>query len=419
MIFGSSFKWGESMEIIKMSSKELLRGAIIADAAEGKCTQKRASQELGLSLRQIKRLCKKYRTKGLGGLAHGNRGKSSNRRIPDTTRKRISGIIEEKYTDFGPQLVKEQLEERHQIKRSREWLRQLMIKEGLWKVNKRKDKKAYQRRNRRSQEGELLQIDGSYHDWFEGRAEKCCLINMVDDATGKIKELRFVEHENTKDYFEAMNRYIKKNGIPLAVYSDRHSIFKGEKQDSQFARAMKELGIAPILARTPQAKGRVERSHGTLQDRLIKLMRLEKINTIEEGNKYIEKFRKDYNKRFGRKAKNPEDAHKKLKGQVKLERILCIKEERTISKRFTVQYENKTYQLKDNSYRLIGKKICIYEMGTKMILEYEGKEYEYTVYEEQPYEKCEMDRKRLESYLDKKKPLTIIERQRKRMAVNF
>lgn len=410
---------GRIMEIIKMSSKELLRGTIIADAVEGKSTQKRASQELGLSLRQIKRLCKKYRTKGLAGLAHGNRGKSSNRRIPDLTRKRISGIIEEKYTDFGPQLVKEQLEERHQIKRSREWLRQLMIKEGIWKVNKRKAKKAYQRRNRRSQEGELLQIDGSYHEWFEGRAEKCCLINMVDDATGKIKEMRFVDHENTNDYLEAMNRYIKRNGIPLAVYSDRHAIFKGEKQDSQFARAMKELEIKLILARTPQAKGRVERSHGTLQDRLIKLMRLEKINSIEEGNKYLEKFRKDYNKRFGRRAKNPEDAHKKVESKVKLERILCIKEERIVSKRFTVQYESKTYQLKDNSRRLIGKKIYVYGMDSRVILEHEGKEYEYTIYEEQPYEEREMDRKKLEAFLDKKKPLTIIERRRKGMAVNF
>ena len=176
----------------------------------------------------------------------------------------------------------------------------MLIRSDLWQVKSRKLKPCYQRRKRRSREGELLQIDGSYEYWFEDRAPKCCLINMVDDATGKIMEMRFVEYECLKGYLEGMKRYIKTHGLPLSIYSDKHTIFKSPKSEesynlSQFGRAMKELNIELIHANTPQAKGRVERSHGTLQDRLIKLMSLEGISSLEEGNRYLESFRKDYN----------------------------------------------------------------------------------------------------------------------------
>ena len=295
-----------------MSERELTRGEWIARVVAGACPQKRAAAKLGLSVRQVKRLCRRYRVYGVSGIAHKGRGKTSNRRIATDERNRVCDLISEKYPDFGPQLVSETLERRHRLQFSREWLRQLMIEEGLWKAKQRKCLRVHQRRERRSREGELAQIDGSYHKWFEDRGTACCLINMIDDATGKLKKLRFVEHESTQAYFDATRSYILQNGCPGAMYSDRHSIFNGTKNESQFRRALKELGIELILAYSPQAKGRVERSHGTLQDRLIKLMRLEGISSMEEGNRFLKGYMEEHNSRFSRLPKSSENAHVQL-----------------------------------------------------------------------------------------------------------
>ena len=219
------------MEIIQMSKKELKRGEIILKIMEGRIKRKKASWKLNLSLRQTHRLCKKYKEEGLVGLAHKNRGKSGNKKINSSIRNQVLELIKIKYPDFGPQLIKEQLEERHHLQLSREWIRKLMIQESIWKVNKRKNLKFYQRRDRRSQEGELIQIDGSYEKWFENIGPKCCLINMIDDATGKLQELRFVDHESTENYFEVMKSYLKNHKRPLAIYSDRHMIFKSPKNN--------------------------------------------------------------------------------------------------------------------------------------------------------------------------------------------
>jgi len=410
------------MEIIQMSKKELERGQVIIKILDGKLTRKKASKIINLTLRQTYRLCKKFKKQGLQGLAHKNRGKTSNRKISFRIYSKVLKLIIKYYSDFGPQLIKEQLEERHQIRLSREWLRTLMIKENLWKVNKRKNLQLYNRRKRRSCEGELLQIDGSYESWFEDRAPKCCLINMVDDATGKIKELYFTEHESTEDYFIAMKSYINKHECPLAVYSDRHMIFKSPIGNlTQFGRAMKELQIELIHANTPQAKGRVERSHSTLQDRLIKLMRLEKISSMAEGNKYLEKFVLDYNKRFARIPESSKNAHRLLSEQENLDNILCIKEQRKVSKNLSIQYKHKTYQIqpKGNARRLIGKPITLYEIDKKVVLEYQKERYEYIIYEDRPYENKVMDRKQIEAFLDKKVPMTIIQKHRRKIATNF
>lgn len=410
------------MEIIQLSKKEIERGNIILKILDGKLIKKQACKILNLSLRQIYRLCKKYKAQGLIGLAHKNRGKSSNRKISSGACLQVLELINKHYSDFGPQLIKEQLEENHHIRLSREWIRSLMIKENLWEVNKRKNLPLYQRRERRPCEGDLIQIDGSYEKWFEDRADKSCLINMVDDATGKIQELYFTGHESTESYFKAFKSYINRLGCPLAVYTDRHMIFKSPKGNlTQFGRAMKELKIELIHANSPQAKGRVERSHGTLQDRLIKMMRLKNISSIEEGNKYLEKFRIDYNKRFARKSKNPQNAHRPLSEQENLNTILCIKEQRKISKNLNIQYKNKTYQItpKGNGRRLIGKTILLYEINDNVALEYLGERYNYTIFEDQPYLETIMDRKKIDAFLDKKKPMTIIQRQRRKIATNF
>ena len=356
------------------------------------------------------------------GLAHKNRGKSSNRKISSNLRLQVLELINKNYFDFGPQLIKEQLEERHHIRLSREWIRALMIEKNIWKVNKRKNLPLYQRRERRSCEGDLIQIDGSYEKWFEYRADKCCLINMVDDATGKIQRLYFTEHESTESYFSAFKSYINRLGCPSAVYSDRHMIFKSPKGNTtQFGRAMKELKIELIYANSPQAKGRVERSHSTLQDRLIKMMRLEKISSMKEGNEYLEKFRIDYNKRFSRKPKDARNAHRSYSERENLNNILCVKEQRKISKNLNIQYKHKTYQIipKGNGRRLIGKTILLSEINNKIVLEYLGEQYDYNIYEDQPYFERVMDRKKLEAFLDKKKSMPIIQRHRRKIATNY
>lgn len=413
------FQLGGKMEIIQMSQKELERSRWIIKAVESKITQKEASQKMGLSVRQTKRLCKRYKEKSIAGLAHLNRGKPSNNKIPKKIRDSIEKIILTHYSDFGPQLVQEQLEEKHKLKFSREWIRQFMIEIGVWKSKKRKQTHYYQRRARRSQKGELIQIDGSYHDWFEGRAPKCCLLVFVDDATGKIQEAQFVDHENTVDYMASMKSYIKKKGRPLAVYSDRHAIFKGDKNDSQFTRALRELDIELIYAYSPQAKGRVERAHGTLQDRLVKLMRLEGISTKEEANQFLKVFLRDYNQRFGRCPKDKKNAHRKRSTNQNLDRILCIKESRKVSKSLSIQFNNKTYQLvpKNDSRRLIGQKVMVYQLDSEIQIEYRGQLYDHTIYDEQPY--MVMDRKRIDAFLDRKKPMTIAQKAAKGIAINF
>jgi transposase len=406
------------MEIIKMSKKELKRGEIMPKVIKGHLTKKNASYMLNLSLRQIYRLCREYKQKGLLGLVHKNRGKASNKKISSKTKKQVLELIQKKYIDFGPQLIKEQLEERHNMYFSREWIRILMIKENIWKVNSRKNLKLYQRRERRAKEGELVQIDGSYEKWFEDRAKKCCLISMIDDATGKIKELLFVDHESTDNYFVVLKNYLKNHKIPIALYSDRHMIFKSPKGNfTHFSRAMKELGVELIYANSPQAKGRVERSFQTLQDRLIKLMRLDSISSIEEGNNYLKKFKEDYNKRFARSPKNEENAHREIPKEIKLDYILCKKEERKVSKKLTIQYKNKIYQLipKGNSRRLIGKTILLYNVKGKIFLEYMEEHYDYTIYEERQYSENVMCRKKIEAFLDRKKPMSIIERHRRKV----
>jgi len=414
------------MRIIRMSEKELQRSEIISRVINGNLTQRKAGEYTGISLRQIKRLCKRYRNEGVQGLAHRSRGKSSNKKISQEIRSKVLELIKNDYPDFGPQLIQEQLQERNQIRVSREWIRRLIIDEGLWKVRKRKTSKFYQRRNRRSREGELIQIDGSPEYWFENRGPRCCLINMVDDATGKIMEMRFVRAECLEGYFKGMERYIKTHGRPIALYTDRHLIFKSPKTEeklslTQFGRAMKELDIDLIFAGSPQAKGRVERSHGTLQDRLIKIMRLDGISSIEEGNRYLETYRKKYNTRFGRQPQSSENTHRELFQEQKLDRILCTKEKRKVAKSLEVKYKHKTYQLvsKGMVNRLVGKTVLVCERNNELRIELDGEEYDYKIFEERPHQDQVMERKKIDAFLDWKQPMSVIEKHRKGISVNF
>lgn len=406
------------METIIMSKKEMQYGEIISQTIARKLSQSEAALILGLSVRHVKRLCKSYKKDGLSGLIHKNRGRPSNNRIQDDLKSTILNLIQSNYADFSCQLTKELLVEKHGINVSSEWIRKLLTQAAIRKTKTRSWQKYHQQRARRSRKGELIQIDGSYHDWFEGRGDKCCLLVAIDDATSEIMELEFVNHETTAGYMNLMSRYLRRHGQPLAFYSDQLNALK--RGSSQVYRALSQLGIGLINANSPQAKGRVERVNGTLQDRLIKLMRLEGISTMEEGNEFLKGYIEKHNKRFSKKPRDLEDAHKPLSKEVNLGKVFCEKATRKISKSLSICYKGKTYLLNGRGikYRLIGKTAEVMELLGEVHIEVGGIGYTYTILEEQPYVEP-MNRKDVEANLDKKKHLTIIQRRRKGMSVNF
>jgi len=371
-----------------MSSKEVNRISIMEKVLKKEIKQKQAAQILGLSLRQIIRLKKKYRQKGAQGLIHGNRRRVSNHRIPDKEIDRAIKIVKEKYWDFGPTLAWEKLTLNHKVCFSVETLRKEMINHGVWKPKKQRRPRIHQMRERRDQRGELVQIDGSPHAWFEDRAPKCCLLVFVDDATSELLWLQFTPTETINAYFQSVYGYLKKDGKPLAFYSDKNGIFrinqkkngKSGLEDSHglthFGKAMKELGIELIAANTAQAKGRVEKANLTLQDRLVKELRLRKINTIKEASLYLPQFMKEFNQKFSVKPKNFKDAHRSLLPIEDLEAILVKKHQRVLSYNLELQYLNKIYQIKTKrpTYSMRKAKVTVAENRFgKIKIYYQGK----------------------------------------------
>ncbi|MCL1125996.1 ISNCY family transposase [Shewanella surugensis] len=303
--------------LITMSENELHRIGVIKEVCNKQLTQMAAASNLGLTRRHIQRLVNQFRQDGDVGLVSKRRGVPSNRRFLPEFRERVLTLVKQKYADFKPTFACEKLAELHGIKLSSETLRQWLITEGLWRVRKRKQKKIYQPRYRRECYGDLVQIDGSHHDWFEGRSAKCCLLVFIDDATSSLMSLRFCESESSYDYMNITREYIDNYGKPTAFYSDKHSVFKvnspsrkSSKQMTQYGRILYELNIELICANSSQAKGRVERANRTLQDRLIKEMRLAGINTIEEANAWLPEFMADFNRRFACSAYSSQDAHR-------------------------------------------------------------------------------------------------------------
>ncbi|HHF7677944.1 TPA: ISNCY family transposase [Klebsiella pneumoniae] len=299
-----------------MTDKELYRLGIIQRVFDRALLQRDAADILELSVRQVQRLVRLYRTDGATAFASSRRGRPANNRIDEETRCKALDLIRCHYSDFGPTLATEKLAERHHIHLSVETVRNWMTAEGLWRPHSRRRTRVYQPRYRRDCLGELVQIDGSHHDWFEGRAPKCCLLVFMDDATGRLMHLRFCDSENAFDYMMATRQYIDKHGKPVAFYSDKHAVFRVSGPESrrtgttQFGRALRELAIELICANSSQAKGRVERVNKTLQDRLIKEMRLQNISSVAEANQWIEHFMSDFNRRFSRPAKYPKDLHR-------------------------------------------------------------------------------------------------------------
>ncbi len=253
--------------LFTMSTEELERLEVIRKVVDKRLTQAVASRQVGVTVRQIKRLVKKYRDYGAKGLISKQRGQISNHKYTADKIEAIKELVKKHYYDFGPKFATEKLQEHHGIKVSKETLRQWMIEWGLWKAKRQKEALRHPQRARRDCLGELVQIDGSPHDWFEGRGPKCCLLVAIDDATSRLCSLHFEPSETTAGYFKLMSKYINQYGIPLATYSDRHGIFRinlpnaSEDTETQFGRASRELGIEVICARSPEAKGRVERAN--------------------------------------------------------------------------------------------------------------------------------------------------------------
>lgn len=327
-----------------LSEREADRLGVIKRVAAKEVSQAMAAMQLGLSVRQVKRLCRGFRCDGAQALVSKRRGVPSNRRISDQRKAAIVALVRERYTDFGPQLASEYLQVQHQQKIGVETLRGWMIEAGLWKAKKRRVKRQHSPRQRRARLGELVQIDGSHHDWFEGRADKCCLIAFIDDATGRVLAARFSASETTQAYLALLQAHVGTHGVPLAYYSDRHSIFtKHGSEDpdpTQFERALLQLRIEPICAHSPQAKGRVERLFQTLQDRLCKAMRLAGIDTMEAANAWLEGHIGQHNKRFAVQPREEEDAHRPYTETPQaLARICSVHHQRQLSTQLSCQFE--------------------------------------------------------------------------------
>lgn len=353
-----------------MSQKEIKRAQVLDRLKEGKIGQQQASKQMGITTRQVRRLAKRYQMEGLAGLASKKRGKASNRRLDEDARATAIGLIGTHYRDFGPTLANEKLAELHGIHLSVESTRQLMMQAGYWKARRGGTVCAHPMRERRARFGELVQIDGSPHDWFEGRGERCTLLVFIDDATGQLTQLRFMTAETTLGYMRVLHDHILAHGVPVALYSDKHSIFRINAKDAdpaaetQFSRAARELGIECIHAHSPQAKGRVERANQTLQDRLVKEMRLAGINDMGAANAWLPGYIADFNRRFAVKPQDTSDAHLPYLGTpAELVRHLSVQAARTLSKNLSCQYENQLLQVKTAGagLGLRGAKVTVHE----------------------------------------------------------
>jgi transposase len=355
---------------ITMSMRELDRLKVIEAVAEARLMTWRAAERLGLSRRQVERLVIRYRDKGAAGVVSQRRGARSNHQLPQIVLDRALGLIHERYADFGPTLACEKLRECHGLVLSKETVRHLMTDAGLWVPRKQRPPKVYQPRARRACFGELVQIDGCDHHWFEERAPSCTLLVYVDDATSRLMQLHFAATESTFSYFEATRAYLERHGKPVAFYSDRASVFYVHKREetagkgvTQFGRAMYELNIDTFCANSSPAKGRVERAHLTLQDRLVKELRMRDISTIEAANAYACAFMAAYNARFAKPPRSAYDAHRPLRADENLDTILTWRVERKVSDALTLLNDRVIWLLDDTpaTRRLIGRYIDVWE----------------------------------------------------------
>jgi transposase len=402
-------------ELLPMSNREITRLEAMQRIKDKRLTQKEAARMLDLSVRQIKRLYRAYKAQGARGVVSQRRGKPSNNRLDAETQQKVIDLIYERYRDFGPTLAHEKLTEKHKLRISRESVRGIMIAEGIWKAKRAKQPSTHQMRERRACFGELVQIDGSDHDWFEGRGPKCTLLVYIDDATGQLLELWFVPDETFFGYCQASRHYFERYGKPVAFYSDKHGIFRVNQEQTiglgsgltQFGRAMQELDIQIICANTPQAKGRIERANQTLQDRLVKELRLLGISDIDSANAYLPEYRQDFNRRFAVAPRSKHDAHRPLLKTEKLDLILTRQKTATLSKNLTVQANKVIYQIQSDRPEYALRKaqvtICENAQGEVTIL-YKNQPLAYTIYHKPTRQAEVVDTKTLDHQIKTPKP---------------
>ncbi|GAM01848.1 ISNCY family transposase [Sphingomonas parapaucimobilis] len=339
------------MTVVAMSRSELSRYETLQRVERGEITASEAGELLRLCRRQVYRLLDRFRADGAAGLISRKRGRPSNRRLSETYREQILGVVRERYADFGPTLAAEYLAERHGITLSHETLRQLMISAGLWKAKAAKRARLHQTRNRRERRGELIQVDGSDHDWFEGRGPRCSLLVYIDDATSELMHLEMAESESALSYLQATRTYLERHGKPIAFYSDKHSAFRNNRATadgdgmSHLGRALDKLGVEIICANSPQAKGRVERANSTLQNRLVKAMRLEGISSIEEANTFLPSYLLRHNAQFACPPADPRDAHRPLAAHENVEAEMVWRVERSVTGALALHYNKAMFIL--------------------------------------------------------------------------
>jgi len=349
-----------------MTEEEVRRAGVLKRIKQGELTRREAAEILGLSYRQVKRMYRRFRRSGAKGLVHGNAGRPSNRAKPAKERARILGLVKKHYSGgpgerFGPTLAAEHLQEDHGITIDEETLRRWMLAAGLW-TRERKRKPYRQRRTRRGHFGELVQMDGSMEAWLEERGPRGCLIHMVDDATST-SLATFAEEETTWGVAETLQAWVKQYGIPRALYVDWKTVYhhqptERQKQEgiipiSQFGRMCGKLGIQLIAANSPQAKGRVERGHGTHQDRLIKKMRLQRIASYDAANEFLrQSYLAQHNAKYAVAAREEADFHLPLPPRFDYNQVFCLEEERTVSADWVVQYGKRWLQIERDGQKV-------------------------------------------------------------------
>lgn len=389
------------MERLAMSKRERTRLEVLSRVKRGELSLRKAAQVLRLSYRQAKRVYARYRREGDKGLVHRLRGQPSNRQVDETKKQAVLSLYRGQYADFGPTLAAEYLA-KEGLRVSVETLRLWLLAGGLWQ--RKRQRTAHRSwRERKEHLGEMVQMDGSHHDWFEGRRDWAVLMVMIDDATNWTYA-RFFEAETTESAMTIVCHYVRRHGLPRAFYVDRDSIYRvnreattdealaGESALSQFGRAMKELGVELICAHSPQAKGRVERRNGVFQDRLVKALRLEGISDLESANRFLEKrFLAELNERFTVPAKGRGDLHRRLPRDVDLARVLSFQEERVVQNDWTVRWRNRWLQLTAANQRwsIVRKRVLVCEQldGT-MRLFYHGRELVWQELPERPQRAC-------------------------------
>lgn len=379
------------MGLIAMSERDLQRIEILSKVVAGRMTMVSAAHILDLSERQVRRLLERIRTGGAASIRHKAIGRPSNNRISDGIRDYAVAIVRERYADFGPTLAAEKLAERDGLTVSRETLRQWMTEAGIW-LSRKQRRTFHQPRLRREAYGELVQIDGSEHRWFEDRGPPCTLLVFIDDATGRLMQLRFVRSESAFSYFEALELYLRDHGAPVAFYSDKHSVFRVAKKDAkggqgmtQFGRALCELNIEILCANSSQAKGRVERMNRTLQDRLIKDMRLAGISDMQAGNASMPTFMEGYNARFAVAPARSDNLHRPVNLALdRLKDILCKREQRYVGAQLTFSFERQRIMLEESDVTrgLVGRYVETYAFADgRLEVRWKGHSLPYRVFD--------------------------------------